>query len=101
MHEGSRDPATPWFDAAQDRVPDSPRGRLDPDHPLRRALRALSYPASSQDISRAMSERAGVTPDQLEWLSSSLPVGEYGSDDEVIDALGRWGAAPPGTDRPF
>lgn len=101
MQGGSRDPATPWFDAAQERVPDSPGGRLDPDHPIRKALRSVAYPASREDISALVSADRDVTPAQAAWLRSSLPDGAFGSERDVVVALGRWGPPPPGVEGPL
>lgn len=99
MQGGSRDPATPWFDAAQDRVPDSPHGRLGDDHPIRRTLRSMAYPASREEIVSAMRDHDDVTPDQAEWLASSLRDDTFASERDVLHALGRWGAPAPGADR--
>lgn len=91
---GSRDPATPWFEAAQARVPDSPRGSLDKDHPIRSAIRRVAYPASRDQIAAIVTESQDVTPDQAAWLASSLPGDTYASEADVVDALWRWGAPP-------
>lgn len=101
MQGGSRDPATPWFDAAQDRVSDSPLGTLHRDHPIRRAIRRATFPASREDVVDVVTASGELTPEQAAWLASSLPDDMFASEADVVDALGRWGAPPPGAERPL
>jgi hypothetical protein len=93
IHEGPRDPAEPWFGAAQDRVPDSPLGRAELPG-LRRALTTLSFPAPRAAVIDAAS--GSLDTNQVAWLAATLRDRTYGSYDEVVGALGRWGLDPPG-----
>jgi hypothetical protein len=98
MQGGSRDPATPWFDAAQERVPDSPSDPLS-EHPIRRALGGVAFPATRAEVLAALRARPDVTPDQVDWTASSLPDRTFSSDGDVVAALARSGPPAPGAER--
>lgn len=48
----------------------------------------IEYPASKEDIIKALEEFENVDSSDKEWVSKHLPGGTYASDDEVIHAMG-------------
>jgi hypothetical protein len=94
------DPAAPRFPASEPRVVATPFGRLDDEHPLRRVLRRIDYPAGAERVLSFVRSDPAVTRDQADWLESVLPSGRTFRDDaDVVDALGAWGPPPPSAAR--
>jgi hypothetical protein len=96
--EHGADPATPRFAASEPRVVATPYGRLDERHPLRRAFRELQYPASTERVLAAVRSSQAADEEQARWLAGVLPAdATFGSEDELVAALGVWGPGPPVT----
>lgn len=93
------DPAAPRFVADEPRVVEAPFGRLDEDHPLRRAIRRIPYPARAERVLSHVRADPGVEPDQVAWLETVLPDRTFESEAHIADAIGAWGPPPPTTPR--
>jgi hypothetical protein len=91
------DPAEPRFDAGEPRVVSTPFGRIDDEHPLRRSLRKIDFPASAERVLSSVRDDPGVDEEQSRWLDAVLPDREFGDADDVVAALGAWGPPPPTT----
>jgi hypothetical protein len=91
------DPAEPRFDAAEPRVVSTPFGRIDDEHPLRRSLRKIDFPASAERVLSSVRADPGVDAEQSRWLEGVLPDRHFADADEVVAALGAWGPPPPTT----
>jgi hypothetical protein len=92
------DPATPRFDAAEPRVVATPFGTLDDEHPLRRALDRIAYPATAERVLDLVSRDPEVGPEQVGWFGSVLPRERIFDDaEDVAASLGSSGLRPPTT----
>jgi hypothetical protein len=91
------DPAEPRFAADEPRVASTPFGRIDDEHPLRRALGKIGYPASTERVLSSVRNDPDADEEQTRWLQSVLPDRVYADADDVVVALGRWGPPPPAT----
>jgi hypothetical protein len=91
------DPAEPRFDAAEPRVVATPFGRIGEEHPLRRSLRNIEFPASAERVLSSVLADPTVDEEQSRWLEGVLPDREFADADDVVAALGAWGPPPPGT----
>jgi hypothetical protein len=95
-HVEAADPAAPRYAADEPKVAATPFGRLDDEHPLRRAFRAIAYPVSAERVLSSVRADPAVANDQAEWLEAVLPHDRiFASDAEVVEALGAWGPSPP------
>jgi hypothetical protein len=94
--EPEADPAAPRFGSSEPRVAATPFGRLDEHHPLRRAIRQIDYPASTERVVSSVRSSPEVAEEHAHWLESVLPArATFGSEDDVVTALGTWGPPPP------
>jgi hypothetical protein len=91
-----RDPAAPTFEADEPKVASTPFGRIAEEHPLRRALGRIDFPASAERVLSAVRDAAGVDEEQARWLEGLLPHRVFSDADEVVASLGTWGMPPPG-----
>jgi hypothetical protein len=91
------DPAEPRFDAREPRVVSTPFGRIDDEHPLRRSLGRIDFPASTERVLSSVRDDPSVDEEQSRWLRGVLPDREFADADEVVTALGAWGPPPPTT----
>jgi hypothetical protein len=91
------DPASPRFDADEPRVVRTPFGRLNDEHPLGRAIGALTFPAATERVLSRVRDDPSVTDEQAAWLEAVLPAGRtFESRDELVEAAGVSGPPPPG-----
>jgi len=96
--ERETDPATPRFAADEPRVVSTPFGTLDDEHPLRRAIGSIDFPASTERVLDVVRADPLVDAEQVRWLTGVLPADRTFSDeDELVAALGTWGPPPPTT----
>ncbi|MGZ4109564.1 MAG: hypothetical protein ACXVP7_07745 [Actinomycetota bacterium] len=91
------DPAEPRFAADEPRVASTPFGRIDDEHPLRRALGRIDFPASAERVLSSVRNDPDVDEEQVRWLEGVLPDRVYADAQDVVNALGRWGPPPPTT----
>jgi formate-dependent phosphoribosylglycinamide formyltransferase (GAR transformylase) len=91
------DPAEPRFAADEPTVSSTPFGRIDDEHPLRRALGKIGFPASTERVLSSVRKDPDVDEEQVRWLETVLPDRAYDDADDVVAALGRWGPPPPTT----
>jgi formate-dependent phosphoribosylglycinamide formyltransferase (GAR transformylase) len=91
------DPAEPRFAADEPRVASTPFGRIDDEHPLRRALGKIGFPASTERVLSSVRKDSDVDEEQVRWLEGVLPNRVYADAQDVVNALGRWGPPPPTT----
>jgi hypothetical protein len=91
-----RDPAEPRFAADEPTVASTPFGRIDDEHPLRRALGRIDFPANAERVLSSV-RNDDVDEEQVRWLEGVLPDRVYTDADDVVNALGRWGPPPPAT----
>jgi hypothetical protein len=89
------DPADPRFAADEPTVASTPFGGIDDEHPLRRALGRIDFPASTDRVLSSVRAAPDVDEEQVRWLGSILPDRVYADADDVAAALGRWGPPPP------
>ncbi|MGZ4125688.1 MAG: hypothetical protein ACXVQU_09060, partial [Actinomycetota bacterium] len=67
------DPAEPRFAADEPRVASTPFGRIDDEHPLRRALGRIDFPASAERVLSSVRNDPDVDEEQVRWLEGVLP----------------------------